>query len=405
MFSLYSMRFSISLAACLLTCSAMRSEEVQGLRHEKRSEDGVQAAIHFRNHPFWKAGGPELPSVPGAEWMQSIGLDLAFTYDSLALGALTSGQGWGSASGDATLNMRWHINDADSRSPLSLNVRARHRHAYDDSPPSALKSQTQALWGLVDGFTAAGFQVPELYLEDLLFDRRLTLRYGQMTIDDLLDGHELRSAKRSFMNQAFSSSPAVGFPGADLGFIARWQGRKGWELAMALSSLTGSNLRETADWRLTGDAMFQAVQLARDFTWVPGRMSRVQMLVWRADAASQAGLEPGRGVSLTLEHPFTQSTRAFIKYAWSDGQAATTRHFAAVGAAHDLSRVDRVGVALAAGSAIKDERWQGVLELFYRRQAGRSLLITPDVQLVVGDEVAGGLGWVVVAGLRMGLTF
>ncbi|MBV6500266.1 MAG: hypothetical protein CJBNEKGG_02741 [Prosthecobacter sp.] len=405
MLSLSSTRFFTSLAACLLTCAAMRSEEVPGLRHEKRSEDGVQAAIHFRNHPFWKAGGAELPSALGPGWMQSIGLDLAFTYDSLALGALTSGQGRGSASGDATLNMHWHINDEESRSPLSLNVRARHRHAYDDSPPSALKSQTRALWGHVDGFTDAGFQVPELYLEDLLFERRLTLRYGQMTIDDLLDGHELRSAKRSFMNQAFSSSPAVGFPGADLGFIARWQGREGWEVALALSSLTGSNLRETADWRLTGDAMFQAVQLARDFTWISDSVSRVQMLFWRADASSQAGLDPGGGVSLTLEHPLTRSTRTFIKCAWSDGQAAATSHFAAVGAAHDLSRVDRVGVAMAAGRAVQDERWQGVLELFYRRQAGRSLLITPDVQLVVGDDVAGGLGWVVVAGLRMGLTF
>lgn len=405
MFSLSSMRFSLSLAACLLTSAAMRSEDLQDARHERRSEDGVQAAIHLRNHPFWKSGGPQVPAAWKAGWMHSLGLDLAFTYDSLALGALTSGQGRGAASGDATLNMHWQINDAESRSPLTLNVRARHRHAYDDSPPSALKSQTRALWGHVDGFTDAGFQVPELYLEDLLFDRRLTLRYGQMTIDDLLDGHELRSAKRSFMNQAFSSSPAVGFPGADLGFVARWQGREGWEAALALSSLTGSNLRETADWRLTGDAMFQAVQLARDFTWISDSLSRVQMLFWRADASSQAGLDPGSGVSLTLEHPLTQSTRTFIKCAWSDGQAAATSHFAAVGAAHDLSRVDRVGVAVAGGRSILDGRWQGVLELFYRRQAGRSLLITPDVQLLAGDEVAGGLGWVVVAGLRMGLTF
>ena len=61
------------------------------------------------------------------------------------MGALNDDEGWGASSGDATLNERWQINADSSESPLSLNVRARHRHAYSDLAPSELKHETGAL--------------------------------------------------------------------------------------------------------------------------------------------------------------------------------------------------------------------------------------------------------------------
>jgi hypothetical protein len=42
-----------------------------------------------------------------------------------------------------------------------------------------------------------------------------------------------------------------------------------------------------------------------------------------------------------------------------------------------------------------------VVELFYRRQIGKSLLITPDVQFVAGSDA----GALMIAGVRVGLTF
>jgi porin len=334
-----------------------------GATHEKRSEDGIAAAIALRDNQYWQSSR-EQRQQRRTEWMEKLGLDMVLSYDSLVLGALADDQNWGSSSGDATLNVRWRVNPHTSKAPLSLNLRMRHRHAYSDLAPSELRAETGAHWGHVDGFTDAGFQVPELFFEDRLFDERLTLRYGQMSIDDLLDGHELRSAKRSFMNQAFSSSPAVGFPGSDLGFITRWQSRHHWELTLALSNLTGSNLRETTHWKLDGRALFQGLQVAYDFAGIGNHAARVQLLLWRSDSLPEQDLSSGRGLSFTCEQEISKQTRAFLKYAWSDGMAATTEHFAAAGLARDFSPVDRVGIALATGRSSQDkDEWQGVLEL------------------------------------------
>jgi len=379
------------------------------LQQERRSDDGVQSAIYHRDLQHWhdsRMRGRELLQARRAQWMDAIGLDLVLTYDTLAMGAASPSETWGAASGDVTLNLRWQITPDDTRSPLSLNMRARDRHAYSDTPPSGLRSSTDALWGYVDGFNDAGFQVPEFFFEDRLFDRRLTLRYGQMSIDDLLDGHELRSAKRSFMNQAFSSSPAVGFPGSDLGFVGRWQSRDHWELTLAISNVAGSNLRETTEWKLDGGALLEAVQLAHDFAGMGGQACRLQLLAWRADALPEADLSPGHGLSLTYEQALSRELRFFVKYAFSEGQAAITEHFASAGLARNLSAVSRAGIAVAAGqSAQKAGECQGVMEVFYRRQIGKSWMITPDLQVVAGDHLASGDGLVVVGGVRMGMTF
>ena len=379
------------------------------VHHEKRAGDGIAETIHARDLLIEGAGWVESRGERKkrrTQWMHELGLDVAFTYDSLALGALNDDGGWGSSSGDATLNVRWQINSDTSKSPLSLNVRVRDREAYSDLAPSELKHETGALWGYVDGFTDAGFQVPEVYLEDKFFDQRLTLRYGSMTIDDLLDGHELRSAKRSFLNQAFSSSPAVAFPGSDLGFVARWESRSGWDVTLGISNLASSNLDESAKWRFESDALFQAVQLGYDFNGLGGRKARAQLLGWNADALPEFGLESGSGASLTLEQELAGRARSFVRYAWSDGEAAATDHFVAAGIALDLRKSDRLGVSMAGGSSSKkaDTR-EGVVEVFYRRQITPFLIITPDLQFVAGDGIGRDADWLVIGGLRVGFTF
>lgn len=399
--------FKVALASLTMLFVAKGQEVV--VHHEKRAEDGIAETIHTRDvlieGESW-VESMEKSKKRRTQWMHELRLDVAFTYDSLAMGALNDDDGWGSSSGDATLNVRWQINSDTSKSPLSLNVRVRDREAYSDLAPSELKHETGALWGYVDGFTDAGFQVPEVYLEDKFFAQRLTLRYGRMTIDDLLDGHELRSAKRSFLNQAFSSSPAVAFPGSDLGFVARWEDPSGWDLTLGVSKLASSNLEESSKWRLEGSALFKAMQLGYDFKGLGGRKARAQLLGWNADALPELAIESGSGASLTVEQELAGRARSFVRYAWSDGEGATTEHFAAAGIAVDLRKADRLGFSVAGGtSSKKADTREGVIEVFYRRQVGPALVITPDIQFVAGDGIGGDSDWLVIGGVRVGFTF
>ncbi|WP_294228718.1 carbohydrate porin [Prosthecobacter sp.] len=396
------------LSSCLLTafaCLASPAPAEQAVSGGvKRNEDGIAATIAIRDHD-WSHSREQWQQRRTA-WMEALRLDIALSYDSLAIGAVGRNDGWGASSGDGTLNLRWQINPDASKAPLSLNLRVRHRHAYSDLAPSQLRKETGALWGHVDGFTNAGFQVPEIFLEDKFFDQRLTLRYGQMTIDDLLDGHQMRSAKRSFMNQAFSSSPAVGFPGSDLGAVVRWESRAGWDVTLAASHLDSTNLSESAEWKFRGGALFTAAQLGYNFKGWECRPARVQLLAWNSDAMPEFNLQPGRGVSLTLEQQLAGRTHSFFRYAWADGEAAVTDHFAVAGVAFDLRKSDRLGLSIAAGSSSADSNgWESVVEVFYRRQISKTLHITPDVQFVAGDGVGGHADWIIIGGVRASFAF
>lgn len=393
--------------SCLMLSPSALGQGSAGIDND-RNLDGIAAVIRTRDALLAEglAEGHERRKARRTAWMEARRLDVVFTYDSLALGALGRDAGWGGSSGDATMNIRWQINADTSKSPLSLNMRVRHRHAYSDLAPSELKSQTGALWGYVDGFTDAEFQVPEIYLEDKFFDQRLTLRYGQMTIDDLLDGHQLRSAKRSFTNQAFSSSPAVGFPGSDLGFVARWESRAGWDLTFGVSRVDSTNLSESAEWRFNGASLMQALQAGCNFDGWNGRQARAQLMLWRADAMSEAGIRSGQGLSLTLEQQLSDRAHSFFRYAWAEGKASVTSHFSAAGVAFDFDPKSRLGLSVAAGNSSRNtDVWQCVTEVFFRRQIGKSLLVTPDIQFVAGDGIGNHADWLLIGGVRVGISF
>lgn len=368
------------------------------------STDGVSGAIHGRNWLF--RHHEKLPGEETLRWWH--GVETAFTYDALAMGALNNHTDEVGMSGEAALSLRWQINADDGPRPLALAVRVRSRDTIGGGlAPSELRAETGALWGYVDGFTDNGVEIPELYFQQRFFDDRLMVRYGQMSIDDLLDDQRMRSAKKSFLNQAFSSSPAVGMPGAGLGMVTRWTSTRGWDLTVAASNVESNNLDDEADWRFNADALFGAMQLGYRFKGFQGLPARLQLLGWNADALPQYDLDSGRGASLTAEQKWSGGWNSYVRYAWSDGGAATASGLLAAGLGRAAGKdgQDRFGIAAATGeSSVESGRRQHSVELFYRWQAGR-FQITPDFQLNFGEGIGGTSDWVALAGLRAGFTF
>ncbi len=378
------------------------------------SVDGIDAAIESRDLLLGHHLMPKVVSEEVAErisgWLDQAAekwrLEAALSYDALAVGALNDAREWGAASGDLSLSTRWQVIKRESGMPLILAARVRDRHAIGVRSPTDLRRETNALWGYADGFTDAGFEVPELYFEERLFQNRLLLRYGQMAPDDLLDDHRLRSAKRSFLNQAFASSPAVGFPGAGLGWAARWTSPKGWDVTGTLSNLESSNVDERADWSWNADALFAGLQLGMDYEGWRGHAGRLQVLLWNGDGLPSEGLTSSRGTSVTWEQVLDRKTRGFLRYAWSDGDLAPVAHLLAAGVAWDRTEFDRLGVAVATGEPSRvGGQQQTSLELFYRHQVNASIVITPDLQMAFGNGLGGDRDWLLLAGLRIGVSF
>lgn len=341
------------------------------------------------------------------EWFREIGLNVGVTYDALALAGF-GGDGLDTAcGGDLTLVGKWSLLGAKLDSPLELCFRLRERDAFGDVAPSELAGQLGALWGVVEGFSDKGFEVPDLYLDQHLPWRGFALRYGQMSIKSLFDKHELRSAKQAFLNRAFSANPAVAFPRFGAGIAATWENDAGFDFALGASSVQGTSSGDQVDFNLGSSDLFEAAQVGRDFAWAGGAPGRLQLMLWQSDAVEDAGLPSGSGASLVLERGFPGcDAKGFARLAWSNDGAADVDRLIAAGAAFHRGDSDLLGVAAGIGRGTGDDHdWQAVLECFWRWQPAPYFHLTPDLQLLGGSGFEGGGSLRLVAGLRGSLAF
>jgi hypothetical protein len=130
-------------------------------------------------------------------------------------------------------------------------------------------------------------------------------------------------------------------------------------------------------------------------------------MLWNSQENSEHEIPSTRGISLTLEHAGKLQTERYVgRLAFSEGESVAVDRLAMIGYGREIRGYDHVGVGIGAGrSAVKTSRWQCVTEIYYRWQVAKELIITPDLQLILGRGVDGEDGVQFVAGLRAGLTF
>ena len=233
-----------------------------------------------------------------------------------------------------------------------------------------------------------------------------------MTVDSQFDKHHLRSSKMAFLNQAFSSNPAVAFPRSGAG-ISLGQGVRrtvcNWRSPPPTSRGALPAPRSTTTSARTN--LFQVVQLSREFEFWGERKSRVQLLGWRSDGAeevedSEVGSSEGNGISLTVEQEISDDMRAFGRVAWAEGGATPVDRLVMGGVGFSCGDDGLLGLGAGIGhGSAQGGGTQGVLEGFFRWQPRPGLRITPDVQLLVGNGFNTSPGVRFVFGLRAGLEF
>ena len=333
-------------------------------------------------------------------------LDTSLSYHTLGMAAVGGGGVPTAMSGDLTLQgvwkpgARWHDN------AMELHFRLRERHAIGDTAASALGIEIGTLWGLTDGFSDGGFEIPDLYLEHNFERFGVRMRYGQMTVDSQFDKHHLRSSKMAFLNQAFSSNPAVAFPRSGAGISLVKEFKNGVQLAIAVTNVQGSTAGDQVDYKANSDNLFEVVQLSREFEFWGERKSRVQLLGWRSDGAEEVGSSEGNGISLTVEQEISDDMRAFGRVAWAEGEATPVDRLVMGGVGFSCGDDGLLGLGAGIGHGSgQGGGTQGVLEGFFRWQPRPGLRITPDVQLVVGNGFNSSPGVRFVFGLRAGLEF
>jgi len=352
------------------------------------------------------------------DWREKIyrklGLEATMSYDMLGQRYALTDKGEGAASGEISFTARWLIFGSRdykyiplSKNPIYLSCRIRNRHAYTDLAPSQLSYSNGLIWQSVDGFTAAGFQIPDLYISQELSGGNLILRYGQFTIDSFFDNHNLGSSKKYFFNAIFAKNPTVGFPSFGAGFTGQWQFGDDWDFSFGASNMQGTDVTERVSFDLTSSALFYAVQGGHTFTGLGNHVVRAQLMLWDSQNNGEEELACGNGASFTLEHEGGSGIERYVgRFAYSQGELSPVDFLLMAGYGREIRKFDHLGVGIGAGrSSEHSSRWQGIVELYYRWQVTKELLITPDLQIIAGEGVASSDPIQIVAGLRGGLTF
>jgi len=340
------------------------------------------------------------------DWWQKHRVDLTLTYDLLAQAYNDRDVSVNGTAGDLSLSGRWLITGQRFNKPVYLLFRFRQRHAYTDYAPADIREQTDLLWGTVDGFSDSGFQIPDFYLDQILFDEKLALRYGQFSIDKFVDKHQLRSTKRYFLNQAFSSNPTINFPSYGAGFAVDWKPRPGWEITAGISNIQGVEDDDQIDLSIDSTALFGTVQAACNFKGLGDRDGRFQLMAWESDQNREDDYLDGYGASLTLEHGGINHGETYVlRLAHSAGDPTNTDTLAFLGYGREIRRFDSLGLGIGAGRSSTASAWQTVLETYYRWQVTKELVITPDLQVILGDDEGGESKVRAVGGIRIGIVF
>ncbi len=341
------------------------------------------------------------------DWWQKHRVEFTASYDLLTQAYNDADVSVAGTAGDLSLSGRWLIMGERFNKPIYLSFRVRDRRAYSEYAPSDIQGQTDLLWGTVDGFNDSGFQIPDLYLDQRLFDDRLSLRYGQFSIDSFVDKHSLRGAKRFFLNQAFSSNPTVNFPSYGAGFATHWKPNDRWELTGGISNIQGIEGDAQIDFSLDSTALFGAIQAGYSFTGMDGKDARLQLMGWASDENDVDEYLGGRGYSATLEHEGREENEVYVfRIAQSYGDPTDTDMLLFAGHGKQIRGFDSFGFGVGAGRSSATQIWQSVVETYYRWQVTKELVISPDLQIIFGSDNSTKESKVRVAGgIRLGIAF
>ncbi len=341
------------------------------------------------------------------EWEQKLGLEITFSYDVAGQYYVDDVDDTGGLAGDAAVTGRWLLFGNKHDRPVYLSFRFRTRNALSEEPPSAISSETGLFWQTVDGFNDSKFQVPSMYFSQELHKRELIMRYGQFSIDDFFDNHRFRSAKKFFLNEAFASNPSVNFPSYGAGFVVQWNPNEKWELIGGGSNIQGTQEGEGVDFGLDSTALFGSAQVRYSFTGVSGKEAVIRVMGWHSDRIEDEDIPEGRGLSVTFGHEgFVKGEEFAFRYATSDGDSTDTDTILFLGYGREVRSYDHWGFGLAAGRSSTISKWQMMMETYYRWRAFKELMISPDLQIIVGDHLDREDNRIsVVAGLRFGFIF
>jgi len=312
------------------------------------------------------------------------------------------------ASGVLEFFGHWNIfHSEDKKNPGFLGFKIKWSHKiFSDIPPTELDSEIGSLWQTTSTFNKQSLSLDQIWWQQSLFNEKVTFRLGKVDQSDFVDFYMYSSAKRFFLNEAFSQNPTIPFPATGfLGFITV----KPNDIFYILVSL--GNLRAEA-----GKINIKSFFKDRDYfktlelNFAPlakklGSDGNYHIVFWHSDKIEDEGKPSSQGFNINLSKMFADKYGAFIRYGYSDGQFTEVKQLLSLGfgISGPLNNPgDFFGVAFAMGEPVDNSlRTQFVFETLYRIQVSPIAQITPDIQLIINPSNNPNEDFLAVLGARL----
>jgi carbohydrate-selective porin OprB len=359
---------------------------------------------------------PEIPLIEPAwrsaqDWLKNkADLDLKLAYTGLFMLKSESRGIDEAGGGDFDIDLRWRLLKDDMGEALgTLVAQAETRHRYLDIPPSRLGSELGSNWAVVEGYSIQDLTMAQLFWQQRLPGKKLTLMVGKINQKHHLIRTGLTSDAEFFLNRAFSQNPAVAFPSNPLGGIARLTPGDRWFAAMGVFDANGRKTTAGFDSLFNDGELIWYGELGLTPDVEGLGKGTYRLSYWNQEARASKGIGSGWGLALSADQELGQGVLAVLNAALNEGELQGTSEMVSVGLGFPkpLGREgDYSGLGAGWGSP-DDSRFrdQWIAEAFYRVRVMRSVWLTPDLQLIINpsrnrdDDVVG------VFGLRFRVVF
>jgi hypothetical protein len=290
---------------------------------------------------------------------------------------------------DADFYGKWRLLGAkDGLNNGYVGFYTEYREELFEPVPARLGPEIGSAWKTVDGFNEQDFALTQLYWEQHAFENAegdaLVASVGKIKADNFYSTNRASNDNLLFLNRAFSSNPAMNYPGAGLGLNLKVQ-TDSWYVTAGLQDAQGK--KTTSGFNTVGDGDFfyaGEVGLTPEFEGL-GR-GDYRFTYWYSAAVEASGAPASQGFSLSFDQELIpESFGAFLRFGTSDDFTAGIENLVAAGVLGRLipGRPDDVwGVGVSWGEPTSGGRDQWTTELFYRLQLGTREQLTFGVQII-----------------------
>lgn len=311
------------------------------------------------------------------------------------------------ASGLVRVYGQWTLAGQGTSTPSQIVFKGENRHRMGTRiTPFDLGFEAGSILPTGTFFSEFNYGVTNLYWKQYLCDGDLVFAVGAIDVTDFIDVYGMMNPLTHFINLGFSTNPTIAVPNQGLGFAF---GAMLTEHVYAQGGLADANGQPTLagfDTFFQDNEYFTYLELgltpSKDLLYV----DNVHATFWHTNARKAAQTPEGWGVALTAQKYINNRWLPFLRFGYSEGDAALMQTTLSTGIGLRRTNNDVAGIGISYGKPADGSlRDQFTSEAFYRFQLTQALAVTPDVQLIGNPALDPQRNALALFGIRLRAAF